>query len=54
MSRGWTIGRDRLGAVDQRALVAVFEPQQHRGDIAGVERRGKRARKRLRVADAAA
>ena len=44
-------GRDRLGAIDQRALVAVCEAQQHGGDIAGVERRGKRARKRLRVAD---
>ena len=44
-------GRDRLRAVDQRALVAVLQAQQHRGDIAGVERRGKRARKRFAVAD---
>ena len=32
-------GGDRLGAVDQRALVGIFETQQHGGDIAG----GKRA-----------
>ena len=42
---------DFLGAVDQRALVARRQAQQHRGDIAGRQSRGKLRRKRRRVRD---
>ena len=46
--------RERLGAIDQRALVRVGQPQQHRGDIGASERRGKAFGKRRRIGQRAA
>ena len=43
--------RERLGAVDLRALVGLGQPQQHGGDVAGIERRRQIFRKRLGVLD---
>ena len=41
-------GRDRFGAVGQRALVALLEAKQNCGDVAGVQRRGDVAQKGCR------
>jgi hypothetical protein len=43
-------GRDRLGAVDQRAFVVGCEAKQHRGDVAGLQCRTEVARKRRSIA----
>ena len=42
---------DRLDAVDQRPLVALLEPQQHGGDVAGVQGRVEVAQECRRVAE---
>jgi hypothetical protein len=44
-------GGDRLGAIDQATLIAIREPQQYRGDIAGAERRVELAQQRRGVVD---
>ena len=43
--------RQRLDAVDQRAVIRRSKPQQHRGHIGRVERGGKRVAKPGRVGD---
>jgi hypothetical protein len=45
------LGR-RFGAVDQRALIAPGQPQQHRGNIGGGQRRLDFAGKSCRVVEA--
>ena len=44
-------GGKRLGAIDPRALVGLGQAQQHGGDVAGGQGRGKRCGERSSVGD---